>query len=189
MRSFGYARVSTHGQDTQAQIDALNAAGCTEIYQETASGGRWNRPELHKLLGNLGQGDVLVVWKLDRLSRSLRDLLAILDKIELSGAGFRSLTESIDTTTASGRMMMHIVAAFAQFEREMLKERTRAGLEAARREGRNGGRPEKLDGKQEAAIIAMVVSGDKTQSEAASLFRVHPSTISRLMSKAYIVSQ
>ena len=108
------------------------------------TGSRWERPELHKLLGQLRKKDVLVVWKLDRLSRSLKDVLTFMEKIQQLGAGFRSLTEAIDTTTPAGRMMMQIVGAFAEFEREMLKERTRNGIDAARKEGRIGGRHFKL---------------------------------------------
>jgi len=126
----GYARVSTRDQDTEAQIAALEKSGCELIFKEKASGARWERPELHRLLGQLRKGDMLVVWKLDRLSRSLKDLLTLMEKIGLAGAGFRSLTEAIDTTSAGGRMMMQIVGSFAEFERAMLRERTRSGLDA-----------------------------------------------------------
>ena len=102
------------------------------VYEERASGGRWDRPELHRLLDRLGTGDVLTVWKLDRLSRSLKDLLLILDKVEKAGAGFRSLIENIDSTTASGRMMMQMLGAFAEFERAIVRERTQAGLRSVR---------------------------------------------------------
>ena len=105
----------------------------------------WDRPELHRLLDQLRKGDVLVVWKLDRLSRSLRDVLVIMERLGESKAGFRSLTEAIDTTTPAGRMMMQMVGAFAEFERAMLREQTKAGLDSARREGRIGGRPAKTD--------------------------------------------
>ena len=109
-----------------------------------ASGGRWDRPELHRLLDHLRKGDVRVVWKLDRLSRSLRDVLTIMERLGDAGAGFRSLTEAIDTTTPAERMMMQMVGAFAEFERAMLRERTKVGLDAAREEGRIGGRRPKL---------------------------------------------
>ncbi len=140
----GYARVSTNDQDTTAQASALKAAGCERIFREKATGGRWDRPELQRLLDHLRKGDVLVVWKLDRLSRSLRDVLTIMERIQEANAGFRSLTEAIDTTTPAGRMMMQMVGSFAEFERAMLRERTRAGLESARGEGRVGGRRPKL---------------------------------------------
>ena len=115
-------------QDTAAQVAALKAAGCDDIYKEKASGGRWDRPKLQELLEHLRKGDVVVVWKLDRLSRSLRDVLTVMERIQERKAGFRSLTEAIDTTTPAGRMMMQMVGAFAEFERAMLKERTQACL-------------------------------------------------------------
>ena len=180
----GYARVSTDDQATAAQLDALNAAGCERVFEERASGGRWDRPELHRMLDQLRQGDVLIVWKLDRLSRSLKDLLTIIEKIDAAGAGFRSLTEAIDTTTPAGRMMMQIVGVFAEFEREMIRERTRAGLERARKKGRHPGRKPKLSDEQRQEIRDLVLSGKRTEAEAARLFNVHRSTISRLMREA-----
>jgi DNA invertase Pin-like site-specific DNA recombinase len=180
----GYARVSTSDQDTAAQSAALKAAGCEVVFREKASGGRWDRPELHKLLSQMRKADVLVVWKLDRLSRSLRDVLTIMDRVQEKKAGFRSLTEAIDTTTPAGRMMMQMVGAFAEFERAMLKERTHAGLEAARKEGRIGGRPPKLKLQQRQEIVRLVRRGRKTAADAARLFGVHPATISRLLRRA-----
>ncbi len=153
------------------------------IFEEKASGGRWNRPELNRLLGQLRKGDAVVVWKLDRLSGSLKDLLLILEKIEASEADFQSLTESIDTATPAGRMMMQIVGSFAEFERAMLRERTKNGIETARKDGRVGGRPKKLTVQQQKEIIALVNSGQKTGADAARLFRVHPSTVVRLLAK------
>jgi DNA invertase Pin-like site-specific DNA recombinase len=179
----GYARVSTSEQDAGAQVAALKAAGCNRIYREKASGGRWDRPELHRLLDQLRKRDVLVVWKLDRLSRSLRDVLTIMERLARAKVGFRSLTEAIDTTTPAGRMMMQMVGAFAEFERAMLRERTKAGMDAARREGRIGGRPPKLTAQQRAEIRRMVSRGRKTAAQAARLFSVHPATISRLLSQ------
>jgi DNA invertase Pin-like site-specific DNA recombinase len=180
----GYARVSTSEQETAAQVAALKVAGCERIYREKASGGRWDRPELHRLLDQLRKGDVLVVWKLDRLSRSLRDVLVIMERLGEVRAGFRSLTEAIDTTNPAGRMTMQMVGAFAEFERAMLKERTKAGLDAARQEGRIGGRRPKLSPQQQAEIRTMITRGDKTAADAARLFKVHPATISRLLCKA-----
>ncbi|MBS1876517.1 MAG: recombinase family protein [Acidobacteria bacterium] len=180
----GYARVSTNDQETATQVTALKAAGCERTYREKASGGRWDRPELHRLLDQIRKGDVLVVWKLDRLSRSLRDVLAIMDRLSEAGAGFRSLTEAIDTTTPAGRMMMQMVGAFAEFERMMLRERTKAGLDSARRDGRIGGRPPKLSPQQQAEIIRMVSKGRKTAADAARLFKIHPSTVSRLLARS-----
>ena len=164
---FGYARVSRNEQDTAAQVSALRSAGCEKIFREKASGGRWDRPELHRLLDQLRKGDVLFVWRLDRLSRSLRDVLVIMERIQEAKAGFRSLTESIDTTTAAGRMMMQMVGAFAEFERAMLRERTRSGLDAARKRGRIGGRRPKLKPHQQDEIVAMVSKGTKTAADAA----------------------
>lgn len=177
----GYARVSTDDQDTAAQTAALKAAGCERIYCEKASGGRWDRPELHRLMEQLRKGDVLVVWKLDRLSRSLRDVLIIMERLGEAQAGFRSLTEAIDTTTAAGRMMMQMVGVFAEFERAMLRERTKAGLDAARAEGRIGGRRQKLTPQQQKEIIGLIGSGRKSPADAARLFAVHPATVSRLL--------
>ncbi len=184
----GYARVSTQDQDNHTQIEALRSAGCEIIFQEKASGGRWERPELHRLLSQLRKGDIVVVWKLDRLSRSLKDLLHLLEKIEAARADFQSLTEAIDTITPAGRMMMQIVGSFAEFERALLRERTQNGLEAARKAGRVGGRRPKLTPEQQKEIIQLVTSGQKTGAEAARLFRVHPSTIVRLLAKKVIIS-
>jgi DNA invertase Pin-like site-specific DNA recombinase len=184
MMLLGYARVSTNGQDTAAQVAALKSAGCEKILREKASGGRWDRPELHRLLDQLRKGDVLVVWRLDRLSRSLRDVLMIMERIQEAKAGFRSLTEAIDTTTAPRRMMMQMVGAFAEFERAILRERTKAGLDAARKQGRIGGRRPKLRPNQQDEIVTMVSTGTKTAADAARLFNVHPATVSRLLAKA-----
>jgi DNA invertase Pin-like site-specific DNA recombinase len=180
----GYARVSTNDQETATQVAGLKAAGCERTYREKASGGRWDRPELHRLLDQIRKDDVLVVWKLDRLSRSLRDVLAIMDRLSEAGAGFRSLTEAIDTTTPAGRMMMQMVGAFAEFERMMLRERTKAGLDSARRDGRIGGRPPKLSPQQQAEIVRMVSKGRKTAADAARLFKIHPATVSRLLARS-----
>ena len=179
----GYARVSTQDQDSASQIAALKAAGCDFIFQETASGGRWDRPELQRLLDQINEKHIVIVWKLDRLSRSLKDLLTIMDRIHQAGAGFRSLTESIDTTTPAGRMMMQMVGSFAEFEREMLRERTRNGLETARKQGRVGGRRPKLSPEQQREIVELVTSGRKTAADAARLFEVSPSTVSRLLQR------
>jgi DNA invertase Pin-like site-specific DNA recombinase len=183
----GYARVSKlDEQTTYAQVQELRKAGCKRIYQENLSGGRWDRPELHKALEQLRDGDVLVVWKLDRLSRSLKDMLLILEKITEVGAGFRSLTERIDTTTAAGRMLLQMLGAFAEFERSMVRERTRLGLQAARERGRVGGRSPKLTPHQRAEAIKMVTSGQTSAAEAARLFGIHRSNISRLMAQSLV---
>jgi DNA invertase Pin-like site-specific DNA recombinase len=136
---------------------------------------------LHRLLDQLRPRDVVVVWKLDRLSRSLKDLLHLMECIAQAGAGFCSLTEAIDTTTPAGRMLMQMVGSFAEFERAMIRERMQAGLVAARARGRIGGRRPKLGPQQQAEIVHMVCSGRQSQADAARLFRVHPATVSRLL--------
>ena len=178
----GYARVSKGDeQSNKVQAKALRAAGCRRIFEEAASGGRWDRPELHRMLDQLREGDVIVVWKLDRLSRSLKDVLHIMERIGDAGAGFRSITEAIDTTTPAGRMMMQMVGAFAEFERAMIRERTSAGLAAARAEGRVGGRRKKLDPAKRREIAESVISGRKTGAEMARLYNVSPPTVSRIV--------
>jgi DNA invertase Pin-like site-specific DNA recombinase len=190
LMTVGYARVSkSDQQDTRAQVRALKEAGCKRIFEEHASGGRWDRPELHRALDQLREGDVLVVWKLDRLSRSLKDLLNILEKVNDAGAGFRSVTEHVDTTTPAGRMMLQMLGAFAEFERSMVRERTRLGLQVARERGRIGGRKPVLKPNQRAEIIGMVKSGSKSAAEAARLFNLHRSTISRLLAMERLSAQ
>jgi DNA invertase Pin-like site-specific DNA recombinase len=187
--NFGYARVSTDEQNTAAQVEQLEKHGCEIVYRENASGGRWDRPELHKLLDGMQKGDVLVVWKLDRLSRSLSDLLHILKKLDDAGAGFKSLTESIDTTTPSGRLMMNMLGSVAEFERAMLKERTKLGLARARAQGRVGGRKLKLSPARQAEAIRMIETGGKNQVEVAELFGVNRSTVSRLLSDRRVLAR
>jgi DNA invertase Pin-like site-specific DNA recombinase len=183
----GYARVSkSDDQDTVAQRRALHEAGCQRIFEETASGGRWDRPELHRLLDQLRPADIVVVWKLDRLTRSLKDLLLILEKVDAAGAGFRSLTEHVDTTVPAGRMLTQMLGSFAEFERAMIRERTRAGLASAKAQGRVGGRPLKLSTNQTQDIIDNVLSGRKTAADMARLYRIDPATVSRMVKKAKV---
>jgi len=185
----GYARVSKGDDQTNTlQTKALRAAGCRRLFEEAASGGRWDRPELHRLLDQLREGDTVVVWKLDRLSRSLKDVLNIMERIAKAGAGFRSITESIDTTTPAGRMMMQMVGAFAEFERAMIRERTSAGLAAARAEGRVGGRRKKLDAGKRKEIAESVVSGRKSGADMARLYGVSQPTVSRIVA-AHLAGQ
>ena len=180
----GYARVSKgDDQSNAAQLRGLTAAGCKRVFEESASGGRWDRPRLQEMIGQLRDGDVVVVWKLDRLSRSLKDLLHLMEKIEAAGAGFRSLTEAIDTTTPAGRMMMQMVGSFAEFERAMIRERTSAGLAQARLEGRLGGRRRKLDDKKRREIAESVVAGRKSGAEMARLYDVSEPTVSRIVAE------
>jgi DNA invertase Pin-like site-specific DNA recombinase len=136
----GYARVSTLDQDPTLQLDALAAAGCAKVFEDRASGARADRPGLQKALDYVRDGDVLIVWKLDRLGRSLPHLIETVSALEKRGVGFRSLTEAIDTTTPGGRLVFHLFGALGQFERDLIRERTRAGLAAAATRGRKGGR-------------------------------------------------
>jgi DNA invertase Pin-like site-specific DNA recombinase len=140
----GYARVSTTDQDLALQLDALKAAGCERVYEETASGAKEDRPELARLLDNARKGDVLVVWKLDRLARSLKQLVLVLENLGARGVGFRCLAPAIDTTTPEGQLLYSITGAFAEFERAIIQQRTRAGLKAALARGRKGGRRKAL---------------------------------------------
>lgn len=140
MALVGYARVSTIDQDFALQRDALAAAGCSKVFEDRASGARADRPGLAQALAFLREGDVLVVWKLDRLGRSLAHLIETVGGLAARGVGFRSLTEAIDTTTPGGRLVFHLFAALGQFERDLIRERTRAGLAAAAARGRHGGR-------------------------------------------------
>lgn len=140
MGLIGYARVSTAEQDTALQTDALNQAGCERVFQDTVSGSISERPGLSAALAFLREGDVLVVWRLDRLGRSLPHLIEVVAGLEARGVGFRSLTEAIDTTTSGGRLIFHVFGALGQFERDLIRERTKAGLSAAAARGRKGGR-------------------------------------------------
>lgn len=173
----GYARVSTQDQDPALQHDALTQAGCEQIYTEKASGAKRDRPELHAALTYMRAGDTLVVWKLDRLARSLRQLIETVEDLEQRGIGFRSLTETIDTTTSSGKLIFHIFAALAEFERSIIRERTRAGLEAARARGRTGGRPPALSDDDIAVAKALLRDPDITVAEVARRLGVSRSAL------------
>jgi DNA invertase Pin-like site-specific DNA recombinase len=140
MALIGYARVSTAEQDTALQTDALRKAGCDKIFEDTASGAKAERPGLAAALAYVREGDTLVVWRLDRLGRSLPHLIETIGALEARGVGFRSLSEAIDTTTSGGRLIFHVFGALGQFERDLIRERTRAGLRAAAARGRKGGR-------------------------------------------------
>lgn len=144
----GYARVSTQDQNLDAQLDALAGAGCERVFSDKASGAKAARPGLAEAIDHLRAGDTLVVWRLDRLGRAMGHLIETVASLEQRGVGFRSLHESIDTTTANGRLVLHLFGALAEFERNLVVERTQAGLAAARARGRNGGRPPKLDAVQ-----------------------------------------
>jgi DNA invertase Pin-like site-specific DNA recombinase len=151
----GYARVSTVDQNLALQRDALTEAGCAKIFTEQMSGAVTDRPALHDALEFARSGDTLIVWKLDRLARSMKQLIETVETLRVRGIGFRSLTEALDTTTAQGRLVFHMFGALAEFERSLIRERTQAGLAAARRAGRTGGRPPKLTDDDIEAAKAM----------------------------------
>lgn len=178
----GYARVSTIEQDTQAQLDAFKRADVGRVFQEQRSGVA-KRPELEKLLDQLRAGDTLVVWKLDRLARSLADLLRILARVEAAGASFRSLTETIDTSTPAGRMLMQILGAFAEFERGMIRERSIAGQEAARDRGAILGRPRAMTAHQEHQMAVKFGTGDYSKNVLAKMFGCSVSSIKRALAR------
>ena len=175
----GYARVSTQDQKPALQLDALRSAGCEKIFEEKASGAQRERPELTAALAFVRKGDTLMVWKLDRLARSLKQLIETVELLAGRGIGLRSLTESIDTTTAGGKLVFHVFGALAEFERSIIRERTKAGLEAARARGRTGGRPPALTDKDLAAARALLADPAITVEEAARRLHVAPSTLYR----------
>ncbi len=150
----GYARVSTKDQHLELQIDALTKAGCEKIYQDIASGAGTERPALNEMINHLRPGDVLVIWKLDRLGRSLNHLIGLVNDLMKKNIGLQSLHDPIDTTTAQGRLSFNLFASLAEFERDLIRERTQAGLSAARARGRNGGRPKGIPQKAEATACA-----------------------------------
>jgi len=159
----GYARVSTFEQILDLQQDALTATGCKKIFTDTASGGRSDRPGLQQALDYVREGDVLVVWRLDRLGRSLKYLIEIMTTLNERGIGFKSLTEQIDTTTSGGKLIFHVFGALAEFERDVIRDRTQAGLIAARARGRMGGRPKKL-GTGGKVAMAQALYDDQSHS-------------------------
>src|SRR4051812_15171981 len=175
----GYARVSDASQNHNLQIDALRQAGCERIYIETASGARADRSELTKLLDTARDGDAVVCWRLDRIGRSLRHLTEIAERLEQRGIALRSLTESIDTSTPSGRFLFNILGALGQMEREIIVERTRAGLRASRLRGRVGGRPRALDATKLRVAQALVTDGNLSMAEIAQQVGCAPSTLYR----------
>lgn len=175
----GYARVSTTDQNLDAQIDALKEAGAEKIFEEKITGKTAKRPELTRLLEHLRPGDVVVVTKYDRLARSLSDLLEIVETIRQREAEFRSIAEDIDTTSPVGRLIFHVFGSIAEFERERIVERTREGLEAARKRGRRLGRPMALTDAQKEQARRMRDEGHSLR-KVAEVFRVSPSTIKRL---------
>ncbi|MAY85943.1 MAG: DNA invertase [Pseudooceanicola sp.] len=175
----GYARVSTDDQSLDSQTDALSAAGAEKVFADKISGSRRARPDLDRMLEQLRDGDVVTVTKYDRLARSLKDLLEIVEAIRERGAGFRSLAEDIDTTTPAGRLVFHVFASIAQFERERISERTREGLASARKRGRVGGRPPALSAIQKKEVRRMRDEERRAIAEIARLFKVSERTVLR----------
>lgn len=177
----GYARVSTDDQTTRLQLDALEAAGCERTFSEQASGSSAERPVLANVLSHMKGGDTLVVWRLDRLGRSLPHLIEIVQKLEAAGVALKSLTEDIDTTTPNGRFVFQLFGALAQFERELIRERTVAGLAAARARGRKGGRPPKLSAEKLRVAQRLLKDPESTVSEVARTLGVHRSTLHKAL--------
>lgn len=173
----GYARVSTDDQTLDLQIDALRRAGCKTIYQEHASGKTQARPQLEECLKAVRKGDTLFVWRLDRLGRNLAALIRTVTELENSAIGFASLTEKIDTSSSSGQLIFHIFASLAEFERNLIRERTMAGLTAARARGRKGGRRPSLTPKDIRTVRALLKTHELTVEEIADRFNVARSTI------------
>jgi DNA invertase Pin-like site-specific DNA recombinase len=176
----GYARVSTPDQRLALQVDALRKVGCRQIYEEVVSGARVERPVLQQVLTHVREGDVLVIWKLDRLGRSLKHLIDVVTDLEHRGIGFKSLQENIDTTTSSGKLVFHMFGALAEFERDLIRERTQAGLVAARARGRRGGRPRGLSKQATATALAaetLYREGKLSVAQIAAQLRIAKSTL------------
>ena len=166
----GYARVSTKEQHLNMQEDALKSAGCEEIYTDVASGSKSQRPGLDKILDYAREGDTLIVWKLDRLGRSMQHLIETISKLNARKIAFKSLHENIDTDTSSGKLIFHIFSALAEFERDLIRERTDAGLKSARARGRLGGRPALLDNRQ---IKRMIEMYDEQKNSVAEICKIY----------------
>jgi len=175
----GYARVSTAEQDTSLQRLALGSAGCSRVFEETASGGQRDRPELAAALDFVRPGDTLIVWKLDRLARSLKQLIETVEDLERRGVSFVSLTENIDTTSPGGKLTFHIFAALAEFERGLIRERTLAGLASAKAQGRTGGRPRKMNEADIEAAKLLLSDNRFTTSDISQRLGVSPATLYR----------
>ncbi|MBU2880175.1 recombinase family protein [Aliiglaciecola lipolytica] len=182
----GYARVSTDEQSDSSQLDALLEAGCERVYQEIGSGKSRLRPELERMIDSLRAGDVVVVQRLDRLGRSLKDLIELLDGFKKQDVQFISLNENIDTTTAVGELAFHMIGSIAQFERRLISERTKAGLAAARARGRKGGRKAKLNVTDIRKAQAMLLAPDVTKTEVAEHFGVSRPTLNKALNKIVV---
>lgn len=184
MALLGYARVSTKDQDASLQIDALDKHGCTKIFTDTKSGVLAERPELTRLLDYAREGDTLVVWRLDRLGRSIKHLIEQVEELNTRKIEFQSLQENIDTTTAGGRLIFHLFSALAEFEHDLIVERTQAGLEAARARGRKGGRKPKLSPAQRSLVKDLYVGRKHTVQQIADMFDVNRATIYRTIHRS-----
>lgn len=180
---FGYARVSTVDQNHQLQIDALQAAGVDEIITDTISGGKKERPGLDRLLDKAREGDTVVVWRLDRLARSLSNLIQLVETLKGRGIGLRSLHEEINTNTANGRLMFHLFGALGEFEKSLILERTVAGLAAARADGRVGGRPPALNPEQSAMVRSLHGTGETSVRALCEQFGISRMTLYRIINK------
>ena len=181
--NIGYARVSTQDQNPQLQLDALEAADCEQIFQEKVAGKSKDRPELTACLRSLRKGDTLVAWKLDRLARSLKDLVEIIHDLDQRGIGFKSLTESIDTVSTGGRLVFHIFGALAEFEHSLIRERTMAGLTAARARGRKGGRKPVMSPADIRKAAAMLSDPKITKTEVAKHFSISRVTLNAALAR------
>lgn len=179
----GYARVSTTDQNLDAQIDALNDAGCAKVFTDKASGVKPERAGLIAAIEYARAGDVLAVKKLDRLGRSIKNLIELITQIHNKGVGFKSLTENIDTTTSGGKLIFHIFSALAEFERDIIRERTKAGLEAARKRGRRGGRPQKINQKQIEQMRAIYETNKSSVTDICKSFGVSRSAFYKCIRK------
>jgi len=180
----GYARVSMTAQNLDLQKDALHKAGCEKIFVDQITTRAYNRPGLEKAMEFLRSGDTLVVWRLDRLGRSLKHLIELITQLEGKGIGFKSLTEAIDTTTSGGKLIFHLFGALAEFERNLISERTKAGLAAARARGRNGGRPPALNPQQQELTVKLYKEGKHTIREICQMMGISKPTLYGYLKKA-----
>ena len=183
MMLVGYARISTQDQSLDLQMDALTQAGCEKVFTDVLSGAKAERPGLGEAIGYLRKGDVLVVWRMDRLGRSLKDLINQVNALVSQGIGFRSLQENIDTTTSGGKLIFHVFGALAEFERDVIRERTQAGLKAARARGRKGGRPCLLEGKKLQLACSMYSNSNHSPKDICATLGISPSTLYRAVAR------
>lgn len=184
MADIGYARVSTVDQNPELQFDALLKAGCKKIFKDKITGSKFERQGLNEALAYMREGDKLVVWKLDRAGRSLKHLIELVNGLNERGIEFFSLTEAIDTSTPSGRLLFHIMGALAEFERDLIRERTQAGLSAARAHGRLGGRPRTLTKKKVTQLQTLFADKSNTVDEICSTMKISRSTLYRYIREA-----